>query len=229
VKQAILSALMSLDIECNTALTLNKLDQSTLWKQEVCTAYFLEYTDVKLRAIRNTLKKIDGGMSDKKTEMSLPIAGRMTIKRTIENENHIWMLVTTFYAIDAFKEVWVTQRAIKKNEVLADRDIKKEIRNIGGLIGLKTFPHQNPTGFFIEKGLARNQIIYTDYLSVKPLIKKGEEVNVVFASGGLKLKMKGAALENGFKIEDSIKVRLINTGKIFTGKIKDNETVDVDI
>jgi flagella basal body P-ring formation protein FlgA len=229
VKQAMLSALLSLDIECNATLPLNKLDQSTSWKQDVCTAYFLEYADVKLRAIRNTLKKMDGRTSNKKIEISRPIAGRMTIKRNIEDENHVWMLVTTFYAIDAFKEVWITQKAIKKNEVLIDRDIKKEVRNIGSLIGLKTFPHQNPTGFFIEKGLARNQIIYTDYLSVKPLIKKDKEVTVIFASGSLKLKIKGVALENGFKIEDSIKVRLIDTSKIFTGKIKDDETVDVDI
>jgi flagella basal body P-ring formation protein FlgA len=228
VKQVVMSALLSLDIECNTALSLKSPNEGTLWEQEICQTYFPEYLNVRLRAIRNTVKQVSSDIGNKKIEITPPIAGRMTIKRVVRENTDAWKLATTSYAIDAFKEVWVARRTIRKNEVLSGQDIEKVLRNVGNLVGLKTFPEQNPTGSFVEKGLPKGQIIYQDYLLSKPLVEKNEEVKVVFKSGSLTLEMDGVALENGFKIDDLIKVRLIDTGKVLTGKVKDNETIAVD-
>lgn len=227
MKTLLFSALLNLDIDCNT-VSLHEVSENIKWKKDVCEKYFSDYLNVKIRAIRTTSKKV-GVLNEKKFEVSQPIAGRVIVKRIVDDGNAELILITTFYAIDAFKEVWIAHRNIKQNEILTERDITKEVKNIGNVIGVEHFPDKNPKGAFIGNSLTKGQIIYSSYLSDKPLIEIGKEVSVVFASGGLKLNMKGVALHNGFMADDAIKIRLLDTGKIFTGKIKDNETVTVDI
>lgn|GEM_PF-4478455 len=227
MKALIFSTLLNLDVDCNTFNRAETNDASD-WKKNVCETYFSEYSNVKMRALRHTSKKVIES-TEKKIQATQPVAGRMIVKQISMNESSELIQTTTFYAIDAFKEVWIAQKNIQKNEIIVGNDVVKEIKNVGSIIGIEKFPEKNPQGLFIENSLPKGQIIYSRYLSEKPIIEAGKSVNVIFASQYIKLNTKGVALQHGFSTESVIKVRLIDTGKIFLGKIKDNETVTVDI
>ncbi|MDQ7081791.1 MAG: flagellar basal body P-ring formation chaperone FlgA [Aquificota bacterium] len=51
-----------------------------------------------------------------------------------------------------------------------------------------------------------------------PLVRRGDEVDVIFRSGNLEIGFRGEALDTGF-YGDTIRVKSLNTGKVLRGRI----------
>ncbi len=66
--------------------------------------------------------------------------------------------------------------------------------------------------------LRKEEVIRKGYLKKEPLVRRGEEVNVIFRKGSLEISFVGEALDNGF-LGDTIRVRSANTGKILRGRV----------
>lgn len=227
MKELVLSALVGLGIECGAGL--QGILEADAWKEEVCEV-FSDYTDVKLQPVRTVSKKIDVDQKlTKKLDISEPAAGRVVVKRAVTLEDGKNILLTTFYSVSAYKEVWVARRNINKDSVIARHDVVKEKKDIGGFIGIRALAFSNPAGSYTERRFAKGQIILSDYLKTRPLISKGREINAVMSSGPIKISVRCVALQNGYLENDSIKVKLLDSGSIKVGSVKDSETILLDI
>ncbi|RLJ69986.1 flagella basal body P-ring formation protein FlgA [Hydrogenivirga caldilitoris] len=61
-------------------------------------------------------------------------------------------------------------------------------------------------------------------LKKEPLIRRGQEVSLIYRSGNLEISFRGKALDTGF-YGDTIRVRSLNTGKILRGRVISEEGV----
>ncbi len=66
--------------------------------------------------------------------------------------------------------------------------------------------------------IEKEEIIKRSYLRKEPLIRRGEEINVIYRSGALEISFYGIALENGY-FGEYIRIKSRNTGKILKGKV----------
>ncbi len=73
---------------------------------------------------------------------------------------------------------------------------------------------------YIKKG----ERVKKSFLKKEPLIRRGDEVDVVFRKGALEISFKGKALDTGF-YGDTIRVKSLNTGKILRGRVISEEAV----
>lgn len=77
------------------------------------------------------------------------------------------------------------------------------------------------------KPLSRGEALKKSTLKPEPLVRRGEDVNVIYRSGNLEISFTGEALENGFYGE-RIRVRSANTGKILRGRVVGEGSVVVE-
>ncbi len=68
------------------------------------------------------------------------------------------------------------------------------------------------------RDIKKGSILKKSFLKKEPLIRRGEEVNVIFRSGNLEISFSGKALDTGF-YGDIIRVKSLNTGKILRGRV----------
>jgi len=77
------------------------------------------------------------------------------------------------------------------------------------------------------KPLRKGDPVKRSRLKPEPLVRRGDEVNVIYRRGNLEISFPGEALENGFYGE-RIRVRSANTGKILRCKVVGEGTVVVE-
>lgn len=224
-----ITALLGLDINCNSGVNSLQRVEEEAWKVEVCEKKFSEYEEVKLTPIRTSRKEATALLRNSNVDISDPIAGRITVSRIEKNENNQLFHVKTHYKIDAYLDVWTAKKHLQPNKALKEMDIQKKKMNIGKYIGIRSFITKPPEGQYLDKKIARGQILFLDYFSQEPLIDRNKEIYVIVSSNNVRLEMKGVALERAFALNETIKVRLLDTSKILTGKVKDNETVHIEM
>ena len=66
--------------------------------------------------------------------------------------------------------------------------------------------------------IPKGEILKKSFLKREPLVRRGEEVNVIFRKGNLEISFTGEVLDNGF-LGDVVRVRSANTGKILRGRV----------
>lgn len=224
MKELVLSALLGLNIDC---VPQQKYSPAELWKKDVCQV-FDGYDNVKLKAVRSLTKPVDGAhISKTEPDISKPIAGRVAVKRRTQLENGQDVMLTTFYTVSAVKDVWVARRNINKDSVIGSRDVVMEKRDVIGFVGVKTIV-PDVVGAFTERRFTKGQIILGDYLRATPVVTKGKEVNALLESGGIKISTPGVLLQNGYLENDTVKIKLLDTGAIKSGRVRDDETILLD-
>ena len=124
-----------------------------------------------------------------------------------------------FYKIKAKIKVFTAQKIIKVNELIKPNVIFKYVE-------FKRFYSTPLTtlsdNLVASKVISKNSVIYETDTKIRPLILKGEYVNVIFKNSNIEIYAKGKALNEG-NLDDIISVQINN--KIYSGKVAKNGTV----
>jgi len=124
-----------------------------------------------------------------------------------------------FYKIKAKIKVFTAQKIIKVNELIKPNVIFKYVE-------FKRFYSTPLTtlsdNLVASKVISKNSVIYETDTKIRPLILKGEYVNVIFKNSNIEIYAKGKALNEG-NSDDIISVQINN--KIYSGKVAKNGTV----
>jgi len=124
-----------------------------------------------------------------------------------------------FYKIKAKIKVFTAQKIIKVNELIKPNVIFKYVE-------FKRFYSTPLTtlsdNLVASKVISKNSVIYEIDTKIRPLILKGEYVNVIFKNSNIEIYAKGKALNEG-NLDDIISVQINN--KIYSGKVAKNGTV----
>jgi len=209
------------------SVSLSKQEQ---WKYDVCTELVKNYENVILTPLSSTSKKIDAKKVGNipRVVVYAPIAGRLKVKRLIVVDDG-GEEVTTNFSIQAYKKVWAFKKRMHSGELIDKSDVYRKNVNVAPFIGIRNFEVQNPVGMTPTKAVSKGALLYEEIVSAPALIKARDKLTVLLHAGNLKIKTIGVALEDGKKLQDEIKVRIVETGAVVNGKITGKKDVYVEI
>ena len=124
-----------------------------------------------------------------------------------------------FYRIKAKIKVYTANRVIKVNELILPNVSLKTItfKNFYSKPLIKIAPN-----LVASKIISKNTVINESNTKIRPLILKGENVNVIFKNHNIEIFAKGKALNDG-NLNDIINIQINN--KIYTGKVVGNRNI----
>ncbi|MGV2432305.1 MAG UNVERIFIED_CONTAM: flagellar basal body P-ring formation chaperone FlgA [Rickettsiaceae bacterium] len=170
---------------------------------------------VKLR--RNAIKNVE-------LLYFAPNYSSFRVNVTLENEE----IFDLFGRYSAYMNVPVTSRVIPAGTIMTDEDIKSVrtpysagksayIRSVHEIIGKQA-----------RKNIASGSLIRQNDVIKPQIIRKGDNVNIVYNKGNIKLSTNGISTQSGAE-GDAIKVKNETTGAIVSAKVKDKNLVEVGI
>jgi flagella basal body P-ring formation protein FlgA len=125
-----------------------------------------------------------------------------------------------------WQSVWVTQGRLDRGQSL-DRSLLNA-QKIDILREKQTFLSDDtePSGFDVAQGIAAGRPIAKDAVIERPLIHKGDVVEVIATQGLLDIHMKALALEDG-GMNALIRMRNLDSSKDFNAQILNEDEVKV--
>lgn len=206
--------------------------QVELVERKICNFFSVNYEHVKLTSLKVMAKAAE----QRKSSVALhepvieePLAGRVKISWWNEAKNESAMHLTVTYSIEMYKSIAIFGKNIAVNNTIKDSDIYFNTVNVAPFLGVKGFLKESPVGKMVIKKATKGHYIFSDILSPPAMIKKDQVIYVVVKSAGLSINTEAIALENGFEVDDLIKVKVKNTGAVLTARIKSEKIVYVEI
>jgi len=115
-------------------------------------------------------------------------------------------------------EVFVATEDLEKGERVYPWQVSKEEVYLEGCQRWSVASPEEFVNFITLRRIAKGSPLERSSLRKEPLVKRGEEVNVVFREGNLEISFTGKALDNGF-LGDTVRVLSANTGKVLKGRV----------
>lgn len=215
-------------INCDAVSSINisKDDKESLYKSEICSR--LEgYENVELKplkVIRNSLGK-KSAINAGDINIDSPLAGSLRVTWRDENQG----VVTLIYELSAMALVPVLTRELEANTTIVESDVDLQKINIAPFFGIKKFFKGSPAGLMVLKRMVKGNYVFSDSVSTVALIHQNQKIIAVIGSNGLSVKANAVALENAFNANDVIKVRILDTGAVVSGRIEGDKYVHVDM
>ncbi len=114
--------------------------------------------------------------------------------------------------------VLVAKRAMRRGELLSERELRSAEMDLGGLSrGYVTDPAE-VVGKRLKRSAREGQVIAPSMLEATPLVRRGEQVGIIYASKNFFVRAEGIALADGGAGE-SIKVRNRSSEKVLDGVV----------
>ncbi|OGB90254.1 flagella basal body P-ring formation protein FlgA [candidate division WOR-1 bacterium RIFCSPHIGHO2_01_FULL_53_15] len=130
--------------------------------------------------------------------------------------------------VEVVKKIAAAARLIKKGKKIESADIKLEERDIA-LLPQKYFTGLDP---LINKeakiAIPQNSTVFEWMVGDVPLVRRGEQVNLLVTAPGLVVKTKALAQEDG-GLGAEIKVRRLDANKILSAKVVSASEVEVKL
>lgn len=199
-----------------------------MWTGAVCQELSKEYQNVHFSVLRSTQK----GMTDKfdvntkgKIDIETVGAGRIKVHwQSLKSSDEI-----TFYTkVHAEKNVWVFKRNIDPGKEIKKRHLKKEMRDVYRLSGVKQLLGEAPVGKVTNRRIQKSQIATKDLIREKALVNKNDRVLVVVKNDGLKIQTKGKALTTAWEVDEKVQVYINQTKQSIDGFVKGEKLVYVE-
>ncbi len=123
--------------------------------------------------------------------------------------------------------VLVLTRSVKKDEPLRASDVVvRQIRI--GRPGVYASRPDEVVGRSLRKNLSQGEPVLLNLISGVPIIERGKSVTIVVYSGGLTVRARGEALENG-GLGDTIRVRNVSGKNVVSAVVTGKDTVEVKV
>ena len=129
--------------------------------------------------------------------------------------------------VDVIQEVLVSNRPLRRHDVIAQEDMRLEKMNLAELQADVIADPGEVIGKRTKRNLAVNTPLRLTFLEMPPLVKRGDMVTIVAETDVLKITTKGVVTESGCK-GDMVRVVNVNSRKELFAKVRDARTVEVD-
>ena len=123
--------------------------------------------------------------------------------------------------------ILVLTRSLKKGDVLKESDVTVRQTRVNKP-GVYASKFSEVAGRSVTKNLSQGEALALNLVTDTPIIERGKSVTIVVQSGGLVIKAKGEAMENG-ALGDTIKVRNTASKTVISAVVVANDTVEVEI
>jgi len=130
--------------------------------------------------------------------------------------------------IARFENVLVSSDHIKRHETITAEKFIIDRREITSFSDQPLTDPVAVLGLWSKRTINKNHILTASMVEKIPDITIGQEVAIVFSSGGLEVSGRGTAVESGY-IGDQIKIKNRQSRKIIVGTIADGQSVSVSM
>lgn len=122
--------------------------------------------------------------------------------------------------------VLVTKRTIARGSGLSQTDVESQVLRVPGLATHYVATAADLTGRHARRALPPGTVISNDELATDVLVKKGQQVTLLAAVGGIEVRANGRALADG-GTADRIRVQNLNSSRIVEGKVESADIVRI--
>lgn len=208
------------------------MDPKAQVESKICSFFSKNFEHVKLTSLKVIGKQgaeAKGIQALYEPLIESPLAGRVKISWLVKLENDQIQQLSVIYSLEAFKNVPVFNKTLAANQELHESDIDYRSVNVAPYFGLKNFYQESLSGKMLLKKVTKGSYIFLENISDSALIKVNDEITLVIKSGGLSVSTSAIALENGYNVKDSIKVRVKETGATMSANIQTEKIAYVEI
>jgi len=129
--------------------------------------------------------------------------------------------------VDVFEAAVCTARPLKKGEVLKKEDLYVTRENVSRLQGQAVTDMDEAVGLMVRHGIRQNTCLKEWMLEKAPALDKGAAVTILAQMAGLRVTVKGVALERGYPGE-MVKVQNSMSQKAILARVIDSAHVMVE-
>ncbi len=134
--------------------------------------------------------------------------------------------VTIQCAVKLYRKIVVAAGPINAGEILTASSLRLE-RMDAGKLGAGYFTETNKViNLMARRSLTPGMVVMDSMVNKPILIKRGTLINLVARIGSMEITTTGQAMQNGIEGQ-LIRVKNINSTKIISGKVLDENTVQV--
>ncbi|MBF0118071.1 MAG: flagellar basal body P-ring formation protein FlgA [Desulfobacterales bacterium] len=158
--------------------------------------------------------------------ISKNIIGRVNLIVEIFIDGKSYGKITVSGKIDRYKYAVCTKRIIPKHTVLTENDISLMPINMSKPSGSLILSIQDAIGKRVKNTINPSEYLKANSLESPPLIRKGDQVKIFAKNGSLSVSTIGISKSDGSK-DEQIKVENSSSGKVVSGRVVSNGTVEI--
>ena len=130
--------------------------------------------------------------------------------------------------IDVLAEVVVTRRPLRRNRKITEDDIEIRLKNLAELPSNIILDREEVLGKRAKGNIGANKVLRPDLIEFPPLVKRGDVVQIVAESAGLRITALGTVEEREGRRGERIRIENIDSKKSLYARVVDSRTVQVD-
>lgn len=230
------SAAVSLSIDCNVidekAFAEKKENahvQFDSWPAATCAELGREYQNVNfalLRRVQSGSTREIAANEPGSVSVGSIRAGRMNVVWRSRRDNTTMTFSTK---VTCEQEVWVFKKSLNPMSEIKSGHIKKQLANVSRVLGVQELVLDKPLGQLTRKRTMKGQVITQNLVSEKPLVMKNDNVVVRLSNNGLTIRTRGRALNHGWQLGETVRVRVHKGESPVTAKVIGEKLVNVEI
>jgi flagella basal body P-ring formation protein FlgA len=156
------------------------------------------------------------------------LLGEVTLEMVVMHQGQPIKRLKVSGVVRLRRAVVCATRPLKALEIIGPADIQVVPREVAGNVDDFFIAADQVVGHILAKNVGPQEIITARDLSNQPIIKRGDNVNVVLDQDGMEMSTKGVAQEQGYVGKS---IRLVNprSKKEIQGLVLDAKTVKVQL
>ncbi len=136
------------------------------------------------------------------------------------------ILVTADIEVSA--EVVVTRRPLRRFRRITEDDIEIREKNLAELPSNIILDYEEVLGKRAKRNIGANRVLRSDLIELPPLVKRGDVVQLIAESNGLRITALGMVKQREGRRGERIRIENIDSKKSLYGRVVDARTVKVD-
>ena len=130
--------------------------------------------------------------------------------------------------IEVSVEVVVTKRPLRRYRRITEDDIEMREKNLEELSPNIILDYEEVLGKRAKRNISANRVLRSDLIEFPPLVKRGDVVQLVAESGGLRITTLGMVKQREGRRGERIRIENVDSKKSLYGRVLDAKTVKVD-
>lgn len=154
------------------------------------------------------------------------VKGRVTLYVKISVNGKDYGRISLSGWIDIFDDVLCASRSLTRGKVLEYGDVHVERFNVANLHGDYFTSDQDVIGKVLTRNAPANKAVSQNMIEDAAVVQKGDRVKIVASRGNLRIVTTGIVKSDG-KIDDTVLVQNMTSGKTINAVVTDKESVKV--
>jgi flagella basal body P-ring formation protein FlgA len=153
--------------------------------------------------------------------------GPVSFSVSFSVRGHLVKKISVPATIEVWSDVIVAAKPLGRNQPVSPGSIKVVRMNLSRAPANAILSKEQVVGMRVNRSIAANSILRSDQIEIPPVVKRGDLVQVLAQSKGMKISVKGVAKQNG-GVGERIRVQNMRSKRIIYAQVLDDQTVQVD-